>query len=93
MEVENIGEEDIEEEDLEEDVPDLILPPVPNEGDDWDNWHFGEPPQLRFVAHGDLHGHAGWIEDDDPIIGVDIKEDESRDSDIGETTSNSEMED
>ena len=93
MEAENIVEEDIGEEDPEEDVPDLVLPPVLDEGGDWDDWHFEEPPGHGFAAHGDPHKQAGWINDDDPMIGVDMEEDGPRDSDIGETTSESEMED
>ena len=42
MEAENIGGEDVEEEDLEEDDPNLVMSPVPDEGDDW---HFREPPE------------------------------------------------
>ena len=37
MEAENIGEKDIGKEYLEEDNPDLILPLVLDEGDDWDD--------------------------------------------------------
>ena len=92
MEAENVVEGDLGEEGLEENVPDLILPPVPDEGDDWDNWHFGEPPVQGFAAHGHPHGQAGWIEDDDPMDGVDVVEDGPHDSDMGEVTSESESE-
>ena len=55
MEDDDIGEEDSKEdleggEDLEEDNHDFALLPVLDEGDDWDEWHFGEPPELRFEA-------------------------------------------
>ena len=83
MESDNIVEEDLGKEDPEENVPDLVLPPVPDEGDDW---HFGQPPVQGFEAHGHLHGQAGWIEDDDPMNGVDVGEDGPHDSDMGEVT-------
>ena len=34
-----------------------------------------------------------WIDDDDPMIRVDVEEDGPRDSNMGETTSESEMKD
>ena len=48
---------------------------------------------MGFVAQGNPQGYTGWIEDDVPMEVVDIEEDRSRDSDMGETTFESEMED
>ena len=44
----------------------------------------------EFATHGHPYGQTGWIEDDDPMVGVNVGEDGPHDSDIGEVTSESE---